>query len=340
MKRNNLITTFLKSKSFPLVIILVVMTVITAIVSHGRFFAKGNIYSIFNTMVIQVMMLCGLGMILISGNIDLSVGGQASLCTLIFALICQRTSLPWGVVVIIALAIAMVLGLVNTFLVNKLRFPAFIATIGMSSVYRGLCSVLTNGDNLQITRPGFLLLGKTKLFGFMPVAFVFAVVLLLIFQFILSYTRFGRNIFIVGGNPPAARLAGLNPDRSRMILFLVNSGMACLGGLLWAANAKLASPVAIIDAAPDMQVISAAILGGIAFTGGAGNLVGGLIGVLLLNVFRNMLIVMGIPTYWTVFAQGFVLAVALGIDYVSNERRRKALLAASVAAEAAEAAGG
>ena len=89
-----------------------------------------------------------------------------------------------------------------------------------------------------------------------------------------------------------------------------------------------------------MKVISAAILGGIAFTGGAGNLVGGLIGVLLLNVFNNMLIVMGIQTYWTVFASGFVLAVALVIDYISNERRRKALLAASAAAEAAEASGG
>lgn len=339
MKKNNPISAFLKSKSFPLVIILVVMTVITAIVSHGRFFARGNILSIFTTMVIQVMMLSGIGCILISGNIDLSVGGQASLCTLIFALVCQRTALPWGVAVIIALAVAMCLGLVNTFLVNKLRFPAFIATIGMSSVYRGLCSVLTNGDNLQISRKSFLIIGKTNLFGFLPVAFLFAVVVLLICQFILSYTRFGRNIFIVGGNPPAARLAGLNPDRTRMILFLVNSGMACIGGLLWAANAKLASPVAIIDSAPDMQVISAAILGGIAFYGGAGNLVGGLIGVLLLNVFRNMLIVMGIPTYWTVFAQGFVLAVALVIDYVSNERRRKALLAASAAADLAEAEG-
>ena len=339
MKKNSPISTFLRSKSFPLIIILVVMTIITAVVSHGRFFAKGNILGILFPMVIQVIMLCGIGLILISGNIDLSVAGQATLCALVFARLCQRTNLPWGILIIITLLFACCLGLVNTFLVNKLRFPAFIATIGMSSVYRGLCSVLTNGDNLQITRQGFLLLGRTNLFGWLPASFVFAVVVLAIYQFILSYTRFGRNIFVVGGNPPAARLAGLNPDRTRMILFLVNSGMACIGGLLWSAQAKMASPTAIITAAPDMMVISGAILGGIAFTGGAGNLVGGLVGVLLLNIFKNMLIVMGIPTYWTVFAQGFVLAVALGIDYVSNERRRKALLAASAAADLAEAEG-
>ena len=339
MKKTNPISTFLRSKSFPLIIILVVMTVVTAVVSHGRFFAKGNILGILFPMVIQVIMLCGVGLILISGNIDLSVAGQATLCALVFARLCQRTALPWGILIIITLLFACCLGLVNTFLVNKLRFPAFIATIGMSSVYRGLCSVMTNGDNIGISRPGFSTFGQATVLGVLPVSFICAVILLAIFQFILSYTRFGRNIFIVGGNPPAARLAGLNPDRTRMILFIVNSCVACLGGLVWASNAGLASPVAIIDSAPDMQVISAGILGGIAFMGGAGNLVGGLIGVLLLNIFKNMLIVMGIPTYWTVFAQGFVLAVALGIDYVSNERRRKALLAASAAADLAEAEG-
>ncbi|MBE6998330.1 MAG: ABC transporter permease [Ruminococcaceae bacterium] len=339
MKKTNLATSFTKSKSFPLIIILVVMAVITAVVSHGRFFAAGNMLTVLYGMVIQIIMLCGLGLILISGNIDLSVGGQAALCTLIFAWLCKNTAMPWGIVLLITLVFALCLGLVNTLLVNKLRFPAFIATIGMSSVYRGLCSVMTGGDNIQITRQSFLAIGKTNLFGFLPISFVFALVVLAIFQFILSYTRFGRNIFMVGGNPIAARLSGLNPDRSRMILFLINSAMACVGGLLWSAQAKLASPVAIIDAAPDMQVISAAILGGIAFTGGSGNLVGGLVGVLLLNIFKNMLIIMGIPTYWTVFAQGFVLAIALAIDFISNERRRKALLAASAAAEAAEAAG-
>ena len=340
MKKNNLFTTFTRSKSFPLIIILVIMTVITMIISHGNFLSRGNLLTLLYGMVIQVVMLCGIGCILISGNIDLSVGAQATLCTMVFAWICRNTPLHWTLVFLITLVFALILGLVNTLLVNKLHFPSFIATIGMSSVYRGLCSVMTKGDNIQINRQGFLLLGRTNIFGWLPASFVFAIVVLAIFQFIMSYTRFGRNIFMVGGNPPAARLAGLNPDRTRMILFLVNSAMACIGGLLWSAQAKMASPTSIVTAAPDMMVISGAILGGIAFTGGAGNLVGGLVGVLLLNIFKNMLIVMQLPTYWTVFATGLVLAVALVMDYISTERRRKALLAASAAAEAAEAAGG
>jgi len=340
MKKQNVFSTFAKSKAFPLVIILVVMTIITSSLSKGVFLTPNNLLTIFYGLVIQVVFLCGLGMILISGNIDLSVGGQASLCAMVFAWMCKNSSMGWVFAMLIALCVALCCGMINTLLVNKLRFPSFIATIGMSSVYRGLCSVMTKGENIQINRASFLAIGNSKLFGFLPAGFIFALVLLIIFQFMLSRTNFGRGIFMVGGNQQAARLAGLNPDRVRMILFLMSSCLACIGGLLWCTSSKLASPTAIIEGGYDMQVISAAILGGVAFTGGAGNLIGALVGVLLLNIFKNMLIVLGIPTYWTVFAQGFVLALALTLDYFSTERRRKALLAASAAAEAAEAAGG
>ena len=333
MKKNSPLSTFVKSKAFPLIIILVVMTFVTMFISKGVFLSSNNMLTVFYGLVIQVIFLCGLGCILISGNIDLSVGGQAALSTMIFAWLCKNSSMPWGIAALITICVAACFGLINAFLVNKLKFPAFIATIGMSSIYRGLCSVMTKGENIQINRAGFLAISKTNLFGFLPVSFILALVILIIFQILLSYTRFGRSVFMVGGNQQAARLCGLNPNRTRLILFVINSVMACLGGLLWSSQAKLASPTSIIDAAQDMQVISAAILGGIAFYGGTGNLISAFVGVLLLNIFKNMLIVMNVPTYWTVFATGLILAVALGLDYISNERRRKAMLAASVKAD-------
>ena len=336
MKKTSTFNAFLKSKAFPLLIILIVMTVLTMFLSGGNFLSTGNLLTVLYGMVIQVAFLCGIGAILISGNIDLSVGGQAALSTMVFAWLCKNTGMPWGIVLLITICLAVCFGLVNTFLVNKLRFPSFIATIGMSSIYSGLCSVMNKGDNIQISRASFIAIGKTNLFGWLPASFVFVIVLLIIFQFMLSYTRFGRSIFMVGGNQQAARLSGLNPDRIRMILFIMNSILACIGGLLWSAQAKLASPTAIISAGADMRVISAAILGGVAFFGGSGNLISAFVGVLLLNIFNNMLIVIGVPTYWTVFAQGLVLAVALAFDYFSTKRRQKALLAASAAAEAAE----
>ena len=337
MKKTSVFNTFLKSKAFPLIIILVIMTAVTMVISEGRFLSTGNMLTVLYGIVIQIAFLCGIGTILISGNIDLSVGGQAALSTMIFAWLCKATTMPWGVAMLITFGVAVCFGLINTFLVNKLHFPSFIATIGMSSVYSGLCSVMNKGDNFQIARGSFTAIGKTNLFGWLPISFVLVIIILIIFQFMLSYTRFGRSVFMVGDNQQAARLCGLNPDRVRMVLFVLNSVLACLGGLLWSAQAKLASPTAIVSSGADMRVISAAILGGIAFTGGTGNLISGFVAVLLLNVFNNMLIVINVPTYWTVFASGLVLAVALTMDYFSNKRRQKALLEAAAAAEAAEA---
>lgn len=351
MKKTSLFTSFKRSKSMPLIIIIVVMLIVTMILSSGvtrgeplssmftkGFMARGNLVNLEYKLVLQIFFLCGLGCIIISGNFDLSASGQATLCSMVFAWVCQKfAAVPWGVALLVALVVAVILGLINTFLVNKLRLPSFVATIGMSSVYNGLCNVMTKGNNIQIARQSFLYLGNKKFFGdYLPLAFVIALVFLFVFQFMLSRTKFGRGIYMVGGNLQAARLSGLNPDRYRCILFIVNAIMACLGGLLYAAQSKMASPTGIISGGMDMAAISAAMLGGVAFSGGAGNLINGFVGMLLLSVFTNMLIVMNFPTYWTVFASGFVLIVALIIDFVSTERQRKALLMASAAAEAAE----
>jgi ribose/xylose/arabinose/galactoside ABC-type transport system permease subunit len=274
--------------------------------------------------------MCGIALILIGGNIDLSVGTQAMISAMIFANLVVATPLPWPVALLITLLIAAVFGLINTFLVNFLRFPAFIATIGMSSVYKGLCNVMNGGNNVQIPASraqGFLTLGSARVGDRFPIIFLFAILLVIVYQFVLSYTTFGRSVYMCGGNPNAARLSGLNPKKITMVLFINNSVLAAIGGLLWTAQLTLASPTAIAAFAPDMKVIAGSILGGVSFMGGSGHLGGALIALVLLNVFNNMLRVLNVQDYWTTFAAGFLLVVALIVDYISAERHRKALLA-------------
>ncbi len=339
-RKDSALRRLMRDKSVPLLIILIVLTLITMTISSGvlkgepfsalfskGFMSSGNLLNVFYNLVIQSLMMCGIACILIGGNIDLSVAGQAALSTMVFAWLCKYTEIPWSLALLICLALAVCFGLANTFLVNTLKFPPFIATIGMAAIYRGLCSVITQGNNIQINRSSFLVLGKANLFGILPVTFVFALALVVIYQFILSKTTFGRSVYMAGGNPGAARLSGLKPDRIRMALFINNSVLAVIGGLLWTAQVKLASPTAIIADGPDMRVISAAILGGVSFLGGSGNIGGAFVALLLLNVFDNMLTVLNVQSYWNIFAQGLLLALALVIDYVNAERRRRALLA-------------
>ena len=342
MQEVTLIRRVMRNKAAPLLIILVVLVIVTMILSSGvldgesasamlneGFMSRGNLINIFYSLVIQCVMMCGISIILIGGNIDLSVSGQAALGSMLFAFICRDfPQLPWGVALIAALILGAIFGLCNTFLVGKLNFPPFIATIGMASIYRGMCNVITNGNNININRASLNNLMQLKLFDRFPATFLFAIVLLIIYSFILSQTTFGRSIYMTGGNRQAARLSGINTGRIRLILFVNNGVLAVLGGVLWSSQSKLASPTAILGFEPGMSAIAASILGGVSFMGGAGTLGGPLIALMLLSVFNNMLRVVGLDDYWTVFAQGLLLVVALVIDFISEERRRRALLQA------------
>jgi ribose transport system permease protein len=274
-------------------------------------------------------MMCGIALVLIGGNIDLSVSGQAALGAMVFSVILKYfPSVPWGAALVAVLLLGAVFGLVNTGLVSKLGFPPFIATIGMASVYRGLCNVLTQGDNIQINRESLSAIVDLKMFGGrFSAMFLFGILLIIIYSSVLTRTTFGRRIFMTGGNRMAARLSGVNTNRIRMILFINNGVLAVLGGFLWSSQVKLASPTAIIQMEPGITIISASILGGVTFGGGAGTLAGPLVALLLLSAFNNMLQILGVQSYWSVFAQGFLLVVALIIDHISVERQRRALLA-------------
>ena len=335
----------MRIKAVPLLVILIIFVILTMILSTGvlngkpfsdmftkGFLSSGNLLNIFNKLVIQSFMICGIVLVLIGGNIDLSIGGQAAIISMVFAWLCKSTSLNWVLILLMCIVLGAVLGLINTFLVNRLKFPAFIATIGMSSIYAGLCNVITNGDNIQIApkgHEGYIALGTANIGGWLPVLFVIAAFVLIIYQFILSRTTFGRSVFMCGGNQNAARLSGLKPNKMRMFLFINNSILAAIGGILYTAQIKLASPTAIVSSGFDFRVISAAILGGVSFHGGGGSVGGAFVGLLLLNVFENMLNVLKVQSYWIIFASGAVLVLALFIDYIGAERRRKALLIAA-----------
>ena len=346
MHKGSTFSRLMRHKAAPLLIILIVLVIVTMLISSGifdgrpfsalftrGFMSKGNLLNIFYKLAVQSFMLCGIACILIGGNIDLSIAGAAGISSMVFAWLCQHTQIHWGLLVVIVVVLAAIPGLINTFLVNKLLFPPFIATIGMSTIYAGLCNVMTAGNNIDISRQDFLNFGKISIAGFLPLTFFIAALVMILYQFVLSRTTLGRSIFMCGGNPGAARLSGLKPNRMRMILFVNNSVLAAIGGILYSAQIKRATPTGLVSSGFDFRVISASILGGVSFMGGSGSIGGAFIALVLLNVFENMLNVLGIQPYWILFASGALMVVALIVDYIGAEIRRKALLVASVSGD-------
>ena len=318
----SLVKKIVNSKEFSLIIVLGVFILLFWIMNHN-YLSLSNVRSIFNSAFVMGALAVGASCLLISGKIDLSAGNTGMLAGIIIALL-LKGGMPWVPALLITLGFGAATGLINAFFINVMKFAPFISTLAVSAIYGGLSLVITNAQNIPISNKSFLALGSTNL-GMFPLLFLIALVLLVIYGVILYATGFGRRVYMTGGNSNAARLAGIKPHKVTTILFVNNSMIACLAGALVASRMNMGSPSAISGS--DLDAITAVVLGGVAFTGGSGNMFGVFIGLMLISSFQNGLVVIGFDSYYQVVAKGLLLLAALILDYYRENARLKALSA-------------
>jgi len=314
---------FISGKSFTLILVWAAVVILFWRL-NTNYLSMDNIRNIFNAAFLSGTIAVGMSCLLISGQIDLSAGATGMMAGVIIAFLLQA-NIPWVPALIITLVFGAVVGLINAFFANVMNFMPFISTLAISTALSGLGLVMTNAQNIAISNRKFWLLGSTNVFGIFPLPFFITVILLIIYGIILQNTRFGRRMFMAGGNPNAARLAGINPKKITTVLFVNNSCISCLAGALMAARMHMGSPSAILGA--DLDGITAAVLGGVSFMGGGGGMGGVFIGLMLLNSFKNGLVVVGLDSYYQVVASGILLIAALLLDFFREKSRIKALKA-------------
>jgi ribose transport system permease protein len=316
----------MQSKSFLLIVLTLIVFAVVYIFEPGAY-NTGNAAQLMATLSYTGVMLCGIAMLLMSGGFDFSTSAQASVAMLVFADLVRRfPSVPWPIFVLCALVFGVISGSINAFFANGLGLMPFICTIGMSSVWTGLAALYTRGSTIPIRNATFNSIAAKYVFGTpIPWTFVFALVLAFVYSTVVKYTRFGRSILMSGGNPTAARLAGLNPKRIQATLFINNGVLAALAGLIWASQQKMGSPTGLTTAAPDMSCLTASILGGVSFMGGSGALGGAFIGIILIQVLAYGLQVLGLPTWVITLINGSLLVIAISIDTFNMKRRMKKL---------------
>jgi ribose transport system permease protein len=309
------------AKEFTLVVVqIIILYIFWAI--NPNYLSLNNIRNIFNSAFVVGTIAVGMSCLLISGKLDLSAGNTGMLAGVLVSLL-LRDNMPWGAAVIIVLLFGAVTGLFNAALVNGLNFTAFIATLAVSTIYGGLALVLTNAQTIPIGNQSFWRLASANVFGVFPLPFFIMIILLIAYGILLSNTRFGRRVYMVGGNASAARLAGINPKKVTTILYINNSVIACVVGILVAARMHMGSPSAISGS--DLDAITASVLGGVAYTGGVGNMLGVTIGILVLTSFQNGLVVVGLDSFYQIVAKGLLLIAALTLDFYREKARLKAL---------------
>ncbi len=300
----------LKSNMFTLAVVLFLVVCVFSILNH-RYLTVDNIINIFNSATTVGLLAIGQTYLIIAGHIDLSEGAVGAFAGTFMALLLSK-DLTWPTAFVCVIFVGVIAGLINSVLVNKFALQPFIATLAVASVFKGLAYIICDGRSIGISNGSFISTCAGKI-GNIPISVTILVVLFLIFGFLLAKTTFGRSVYMIGGNVTAARLAGLNPKRLSTILYIMNACLAAFAGVVLSARMHSGAPTAVIGT--EFDAITAAVLGGVAFTGGMGTMGGCFIGLIIIQCFNNGLTVTGVSSFWQIVAQGSLLIGALILDY-------------------------
>lgn len=306
----------LSSSLLGLFIVMLVMCIVFTVFKPGYLSTK-NLMNILMAASLSGLIAIGESYLIICGQIDLSPGAVAAFAGVFSGLLVQR-GVPFYLTVILTLAVGAVFGVINAFQVNILKIQPFIATLAMMSIARGLAYIMCGGKPVFISQKAYIRVGIARILG-IPFPVMILIILFIIFGVLLVKTRFGRNVYAAGGNPAAARLAGINVNAVKLKLFLISSCLASLGGIILASRMNTGQPSAGQNV--DFDAITASVLGGIAMTGGTGSLGGTFMGVLILQGFNNGLLLLNISTFWQDVARGLLMMFALTFDYFRKKRR-------------------
>lgn len=291
------------------VFLMLILVFLGLSVASEFFLTSRNLANVGRQISVVGIVSLGQALVIIAGGIDLSVGSIIGLSAVLAALATAATGSPL-LGLITALAIGTLVGAVNGLLVTRARINPFITTLGTLSVARGAALLATNGSPVRFDN-WVAWLGYGRIAG-VPVQFILLVLLFVAVWFFAARTRWGRNIYAVGDNARAARLAGVDVKGTRVAVFVICGALAGLGGLLLGGMLTNANPS--LGLGYELDVIAAVILGGVAMSGGRGSIPGVVVGAALMGLLRNAFVLLNVSGYWQTITIGLVVILAVGAD--------------------------
>jgi ribose transport system permease protein len=314
-----LLRRFARNQLAALILILVGMVVVLSLLTR-TFLTANNIFNVLRAFSWIAIASFGQSVVIIGGGIDLSAGSNMAFSGIVTAMLLVA---GYNVVfsVLMGLLVTLGIGFCNGLMVSKAKLPPFIATLGTMSIIRGFCYGMTQGWPVRSLPRSFMSLGQTDVGIFIwqvPLPAIFMVVFAVLCYILLDKTKLGYHTYAVGGNEYAAALAGINTGRVKNVAFTLSGLLAGMGGLLMTARLGVAAPTAAQGY--ELDIIAAAVIGGISLTGGEGSVWGTLIGAAIMQILRNALVLLGFPAYWQPAAIGAVIIGAVMIDMY---RKRK-----------------
>ena len=320
--KNSILNIFKRSNMTAIGMVLIIMFVI-ACIGSPYFLDVYNIQSLLRDLAIIGMIGIAQSLLLLGGELDLSVGKIATLCGILSGMLMIYAKInPWFAL-ICGLIFGIFFGLLNGLIITKLRLNSMVATIGMQGVYGGINLVLTRGKAITGIPEQIQFLGKGSL-GIVPMPFIFCIIVLLLVLFLVKKTKTGRYIYAIGNSREAATILGIKVDKIRVFIYVAVGLISSLAGLLYVC--RLGSAQSTLGESWPMNSIAASVIGGVSLNGGIGNPAGALIGAAIISIISNMIVLFGVNAYWQQAVSGIVVVLAISFSSIMEiirERRAR-----------------
>ncbi|MGV0818192.1 ABC transporter permease [Martelella sp. AMO21009] len=283
------------------------------------FLSFRNFLNILDQITVLGIMAVGMTFVILIGGIDLSVGSVLALAMMVLGYLNVEAGMPMIVAIAGALAAAAVCGIVSGLMITEFKVPAFIATLAMMSVARGLANMITNGSQIIGFAPWFNMSAIIRYGGFLTMTVAVMLVVFAVAILFLRYRQGGRMLYAIGGNPEVARLAGINVRRATILVYTSCAALAGLAGVLLAARLDSVQPSSGVSY--ELDAIAAVVIGGTSLSGGSGGVVGTIIGVLIIGVLRNGLNLLSVSPFLQAVIIGAVIVLAVAAETFKHRRR-------------------
>lgn len=308
----NRVLRFLRSPVMgPLISLAVVIFIVILTPARDRFLDLDNANNVALQAAMVAIIAIGSTLVIITGGIDLSPGGAIALLTMIMATLIKFHGLSVLAASLIILGLGVIMGAVNGFLASYGRIPSFIVTLATMSIFRGTSLLFNNGSPIFSVSPSLEALFYGKFLA-IALPFYYVVFAYMVAWVFLQYTSTGRAIYAIGGNEAAARLSGINVNRTRLLAFIIAGITTAIGAILQVARLNSGSPN--YGQGTELQAIGAAVVGGASLAGGYAHIFSTMIGALIIMIVQNGLNLNAVPASWQQITLGIIIALAVFID--------------------------
>ena len=316
----------------PLIFLVLLMAVFAIL--EPRFLSSINLFNIMRQVSITGLLAIGMTFVILTAGIDLSIGSLLAFAGLVAAAVAKgglsdrftvgddAIGYGWQLAALSAIALGMAGGYIQGLAITKLKVPPFVVTLGGMSVFRGAALLFAAGGPISGFDAGYAWWGQGKI-GPVPVPVIIFVICAIAAHVVLSYMRFGRRVYAVGGNPEAARLSGLNVNQIIVSVYVI---MGFFTGLCaFVLSARLNSAEAVAGTGYELTVIASVVIGGTSLFGGIGTIFGTVVGSLLIGVLLNGLVILNVSSYIQQIIIGIIIVLAVAFDTFAKSRRKRAV---------------